>query len=128
MSKACGLNGALYADGTQYTASTTLSISLTRSVSEVQIQQQEYTEKCVGPYSGDFSGSGVIDNANKDLLGYVTTGASKSVAIYPEDSTSNYWSFTGYFTGWSVDGPVDGFWTVDFEGIIDGALSTTGFS
>jgi hypothetical protein len=118
----------MYVDGSHYSSSTTLSISLDRSVAEVLIQGQNYTEKAVGPYSGEFSGGGVADDTESTLIDYTTTGSSHTVAIYPTNATSDYWSFTGYFTSWSVDGPADGFWTIDFSGIIDGALTSTGFS
>lgn len=123
-----GLNGAMYIGGTQWTHSTTLSISVERDVAEVQIQQQQYKEKAVGPYAGEFSGTGVVDDTDKTIIDLVTAGSSQTVAIYPTDVTSDYWSFTGFFTTWSVGVPSDGFDTIDFGGIIDGALTITGFS
>lgn len=128
MAVIAGLNGAMYVAGSQWTSSTTLGLSIERAVAEVQIQQQAYVSKAVGPYSGEFSGTGVVDNAEQTILGYVTAGSSAAVAIYPTNDTSDYWYFTGYFTSWAVEGPSDGFWTVDFGGIISGALSEYGFA
>lgn len=128
MSSLAGLNGAMYVDNTQYTSSTTLGLSIERAVAEVQIQQQSFVSKAVGPYSGEFSGTGVVDSTEQTLLGYVTVGTSATVAIYPTNDTSDYWYFTGYFVSWAVEGPSDGFWTIDFGGIISGALSEHGFS
>ena len=119
-----GLNGALYIDNVQYTRSTTLGISLERSVAEALIQQQTFSEKAVGPVSGDFTGSGVLDDASTPILDEVTAGTSSTVTIYPTNDTSNYWTFTGFFTTWAVTGPSDGFWTVDFGGIVDGTVTS----
>lgn len=121
-------NAAMYINGTQYTHSTSLSLSLERPVAELQIQQQEYVEKDIGQYAAEFSGSGAVDDASKAMIGYVTAGTSKTVAIYPTNVTSDYWSFTAYFTTWAATGPVDGFWSIDFGGIVDGAISITGFA
>ena len=62
------------------------------------------------------------------ILAHVTGGSSQTISIYPTNATSDYWTWSGYFVSWSADGPVDGFWTIDFEGIIDGALSYVGFA
>jgi hypothetical protein len=62
------------------------------------------------------------------ILAHVTAGSSQTISIYPTNATSDYWTWSGYFVSWSADGPVDGFWTIDFEGIIDGALSYVGFA
>lgn len=128
MSHLDGLNGAMYVDGTRYAHSTTLAISLERAVATAQIQQQQYVEQAVGPYTGEFSGTGVVDSADRTVIDNVTGGDSKTVAIYPTNDTSDYWSFTAFFTSWNVSIPSDDFDTVDFSGIIDGAISVSGFS
>lgn len=128
MSKLAGLMGAMYVAGSRYTDSTTLSLSIERSVAEVMIHQESYTTKAVGPYSGEFGGTGVVDSTSSTILSYVTVGTSAAIAIYPTNDTSDYWYFNGYFTSWAVEGPADGFWTIDFGGIVDGALSEYGFA
>lgn len=122
------LRAEMRIDNVAYTHSTTLSMNLTRSVAEVLIHNQQFTEKAVGPYSGDFSGGGVVQDDHYALLSSVTAGESHTIHIYPDSSSaSNYWTFTGYFTDWSASGPADGFWEIDFSGIIDGQVTITGF-
>jgi hypothetical protein len=128
MATLSGLNGALYIGGTRWAYSTTLSLSIERDVAEVQIQQQQYIDQAVGPYKAEFSGTGVVDSTDKTLFDNVTGGSSTTVAIYPTNDSTDYWSFTGYFTSYSVAIPSDGFNVIDFAGIVDGALTITGFS
>ncbi|MHA2231582.1 MAG: hypothetical protein ACXAB4_03735 [Candidatus Hodarchaeales archaeon] len=128
MARVCAKDAALYIGVTRYAYSTDISLSLTRDVAEVNIHQQNYNEKCVGPYSGEFSGSGVVDDATTTLFDQVTAGDSATISIYPSSTTDDYWTFTGYFTSWDVSGPSDNFWTIDFGGIVDGAITRVGFS
>ena len=128
MATLSGLNGAMYVDGTRWALSTTLSLSIERDVAEVQIQQQAYIDQAIGPYKGEFSGTGVVDSTDKVLFDSITAGTSSTVAIYPTNDSSDYWSFTGYFTSYSVSIPSDAFNIIDFSGVVDGALTITGFS
>jgi len=124
-----GLNGQLEVDGAAYGYCTSMSIDLTRSVAEVFIMGASYSEKAVGPYSGTFGGSSVVQDSDKTLFDDLTGGASHTYAMYPDtDSSSNYWSWSGKLSDWSAEASSDGFWEVDFSGIIDGAITANGFS
>ena len=118
----------MYLSGTQYTKSTSLSISRERSVATVLIQQQAFAEQAIGPITGTFSGNGVVDSTESVIIYDLTAGTSRTIAIYPTNDTSDYWSFTGQITSWSATGPSDGFWEIDFSGIVDGTLTVTGFA
>ena len=127
MARICAKNAMFYIATDKVSYTTDISISLSRDVAEVTLHGQEFNEKCIGPYSGEFSGSAVVDDADSVLFDALTAGESATLEIYPTSTTSDYWSFSGYFTGWDASGPADGFWTIDFSGVVDGEVSKTGF-
>lgn len=124
-----GLSGDLEVDGSSYGFVTSMSIDLTRSVAEVFLMGSNFSEKAVGPYSGTFGGSAVVQDSDRTLFDDLTGGSSHSYAMYPDTtSSSNYWSWSGKMSDWSAEASSDGFWEIDFSGIIDGAITATGFN
>lgn len=121
-------NAALYVAGTQYSGSTSLTVSIERPVTEVAIHQSTYNERDIGQVSGSFSGNAIVDSTEATLFGYVTTGTTQNIAIYPTNDSTDYWMFAGFFNSYSATGPADGFWAVDFAGVVDGTITATAFS
>lgn len=126
-----GINGALYIDGTLLEFVGELSWSIDRDNAEASLMGQEYKIKRVGPYGGEFSGSGLVDMDTKVLLDEVLAQSTTTavVAIYPDRTdTTTGWYWNGQFSSYSASATAGELWTTEFSGIVCDVVSSLGFT